>query len=227
MTEAVVVQNELAEKALSWPEQARAIVIRDQHSYDLAASRLLDVAALRKEIVDHHKPMKEAAHEAHKRICESERKLLEPVAQAESILKGSIGAWDAEQRRIREDAERKAREEAERLMAEQIEAAAMEAEAAGASVEEVEAIVTAPVVVPKIAVQTYTKAAGISTAVLYSAEVTNLRELCRAVADGRVSEQCVQANTTVLNQMARALKTTMNIPGVRVVQTNSVRAGRR
>ena len=50
---------------------------------------------------------------------------------------------------------------------------------------------------------------------VWSAEVTDIKALCRAVADGKASTECVMANMPVLNRMASALKATMNIPGVR------------
>jgi hypothetical protein len=47
--------------------------------------------------------------------------------------------------------------------------------------------------------------------------VVNIRDLCRAVVEGKASPECVMANMPVLNKMAVALKQTLNIPGVRAV----------
>lgn len=52
---------------------------------------------------------------------------------------------------------------------------------------------------------------------VWSAEVTDIKALCRAVGAGTVSTEYVTANMPVLNRMATALKGTMNVPGVRPV----------
>ena len=154
--------RELEQRALSLPEKARSIVIRDQPTYTLAATTLQDVVAIRKQITEYHKPLKEKAHQAHQAICDAEAGMLKPIADAEAILKRGIGTWHAEQSRIEEEARRKAEEEARkaqeverqrqalelekaRLAAEQASlAAATEAEAAGASKEAVDAILEQP-----------------------------------------------------------------------------------
>lgn len=57
----------------------------------------------------------------------------------------------------------------------------------------------------------------------WSAEVLDIRLLCRAVADGKASTECVMGlskdkatgkiTSPALNQMATALKNTMSVPG--------------
>jgi hypothetical protein len=219
---------DLEQRALTLPEQARAVVITDQYSYGVAVEKLLGVAALRQEIVDHHAQAKADAYKAHQSVCAMERRHLLPVTEAESLLKMKIGQWDIEQRRIREAAERQAREEAERIRIEEIEAAAVTAEAEGASVDEVRAIIEQPVISPKVYVPpTYQPAKGVSTATTYQADVYDVKALCRGIAEGTVSPNLVIPNLVALNQMARAMKTTFSVPGVRVVEVTNVRAGRR
>lgn len=220
--------EQLQSQALTLAEQARALRVIDQQSFDLAADKLRGVVALRKEIQGHYKPLKDAANEAHKRICDAERSMLAPVQEAESVLKQSVASYETTIRRQREEAERKAREEAERARLEEIEREIEAAEASGASPEEVQTIIETPVVIPTPrvvapAVQ-HTPARGVTTVQTFSAEVVNIMALCRAIADGAVSANLVAPNMSALNQMARAMKNTFNIPGCRVVATAVVRA---
>lgn len=221
-------ERALEQKALTLPEQVKGIAITNQPTYELAAAKLLDVAAMRREITEYHKPLKQKAHEAHKAICDAEARMLAPVAQAEQILKRGIAAYETEQRHKAEEERRRLEEEERRRREEEIEAAAQQAEAEGASVEEVQAIIEQPVVVPAVRPEpTFTPVAGVSTRGVWKAEVVSIRELCRAVAEGRASAELVAPNMTALNGLARAMKQTFNIPGCRVVRDTAVAAGRR
>jgi hypothetical protein len=220
--------RELEQKALTLPEQAKAIIIRDQPTYELAAEKLLAVAAMRREITEYHAPLKAKAHEAHKAICNAEAGMLAPVAEAERILKTGIATYTAEQRRIQEQREREAREAADRAAAEALEASIEAAEAEGASVDEVQAIIEQPMVAPAVYVApTIQPVSGIGTAKTYHAELVSIRELCKAVALGQVPEAYVSANLPALNGVARSTKGSMRIPGIRIVEDTQVRAGRR
>jgi hypothetical protein len=224
----VSINGELEAKALTLPEQAKAIVIVDQPSYELAAEKLLAVAAMRREIVDYHAPLKAKAHEAHKAICTAESGMLAPVTEAEATLKRAIGAYQMEQRRIQEERDRAAWEESERLRLEALEASIEAAEAEGASVEEVQAIINQPMVAPVARVaRTLQPVAGVSAAKTYRAEVVSIRELAKAVATGQAPESYINANLPALNGVARATRGSVRIPGVRIVEETQIRAGRR
>jgi len=75
-----------------------------------------------------------------------------------------------------------------------------------------EPIYVAPVVVPKT---TPKMAGGPVYREMWLAEVVSIKELCRAVAEGKASPECVMGNMPVLNKMAVALKSTLSIPGVK------------
>ena len=62
---------------------------------------------------------------------------------------------------------------------------------------------------------------------VWSAEVSDLAALVRAVADRKAPAGLVLANQQALDQLARALKETMAVPGVRVRKQTSVAAGSR
>ncbi len=252
-------------EALTWPERAKSIAIRDQESYDLAANMKMDLAALRKKIVEEFAPMKEAAHKAHKAITTKENEYLAPIEQAEKLLVGTLKAWTAEQERLRiaeqrrMEAEARAREEEDRqrriaeaaaIRAEDERraaelrrqdeearlAAALEAQVVGASEETVAVILETPVidvpevapveaymepaamVIPQVAAPTYERAKGLGISTRWGARVFSIKDLCRAVADGKAPENFVLPNMPALNARAKSDQTGMNVPGVRAVK---------
>ena len=220
-----VVEVEVMETtALAWPDRAEAITITDQLSYNEAASLLLDIVQLRKEIVLHHRPIKESANRTHKLAVAAEKKLLDPVSEAESTVKRAIGKWHEEQRAIEEKARlrlEKAQKDAEeeaRL------AIAGQAEELGATEETVNEILETRVMRPVSAVPqpTYRKASGVSTQKRWKAEVVDIKALCRGVADGTVSSELVSPNMMGLNAMARAMRSTFNVAGCKAVTEASV-----
>jgi hypothetical protein len=220
--------DDLTDKVMTLPQVAKSLIVMDQETYDLAVDKLGAVVAMRREITEYHAPLKQKAHEAHQAICDAEKTLLAPVAEAERILKRSIADYHTEQARIQAERERIAREEQERILAEAVEASILAAEKEGATTEEVKAIINQPIVAPKIHIPpTYQAAAGISIPKTYHAEVTNIRELCRAVAKGEAPETYVTANMPCLNGVARSTRGMAKIPGVRIVEDANVRAGRR
>lgn len=225
MVSELAVVERLETTALSWPERAKAVAIVDQPSYDYAAGLLIDIATLEAEIAEHHKPIKDAAFKVHKAAVAAEKRLLDPLGTAKGILKCSLSIWEVEQERIRLELQRKAEEEQRRLAEEAALAAALAAEANGATAAEAEAIMeevaAQPVYVPPAA-PTFQRATGVSTRQTWHAEVTNLRELARAVGDGRISENYIQPNITALNSAARAEKGTLRIPGVRAVMDTGI-----
>jgi hypothetical protein len=167
--------------------------------------------------------MKTTAHDAHKAAVAAEKRFLDPLNEAKRTIKSAISVWVQEQTKIRAEADRKAREEAERQEEEERLAKAVKAEEAGASETEVEKIIDtpAPVKVAEVA-PTYEKAAGVSTRENWSAKVTDLKALCKAIGEGNAPIQAVQANMPFLNSIARSGKSTMDIPGVEAVKETNV-----
>lgn len=123
--------------------QAGAITIDNEDDYKEAGQfgRLLKQRTA--EVKDFWKPLKEAAHKAHAEICAREKAMLQPLSNAEKILKQTMGAYISEQERIRREAEEAARRaaqaEAERRLQEAIALEAQgKSDAADAAVEEAE-----------------------------------------------------------------------------------------
>lgn len=70
------------------------------------------------------------------------------------------------------------------------------------------------------------KAEGVAFRSTWRADVVDLKALIMAVAAGKADVQCLTANQTYLNALARAQKSALAIPGVRAVEerTAAVRA---
>lgn len=160
-------------------------------------------------------------NEAERKRIEAERRAAEEAARKEA-------------ERIRKEAEEQARierEEAARLQAEaeaaakegndeaaldlvaQAEAKQQEAEAVVIEAEHtgnaVQAMAPATVAAPA-------KLSGVSSRENWKAEVTDLMALIKAVAAGQASPDLLTANTTAINQRAKALKGEFKVPGIRV-----------
>lgn len=105
-------------EALTLPEQAKAIAVRDQATYNQAADFKRTLAGWRKKIVEEFAPMKEAAHKAHKAITSKENEYLAPITQAEGMVAIEIRKFEDEQKRIQAAEQRRLEEEA-RLAAEE------------------------------------------------------------------------------------------------------------
>ncbi len=216
---------ELESKALTIPEQAKQITIKDQAGLDLAGELLKGIKALRKEIDATFDPIIGAAFKAHREAVAQKKKVEAPLAEAENIVKPRIAGYLQEQERIRLAEQRRLEEEARKRAEEEALAAAVEAEQAGATEEEVQSVLAAPVpIVPVSAPPTFQKVQGISTRDNWSAEVIDKAALVRAAAANSSLLALIEPNIPALNGMARSLKSAMNIPGVRAVNRPVVNA---
>jgi len=220
-----LVTTEVERTALTWPEKARAVVVKDQESYNYAANTLIEIARMEKKIKEHHEPIKTAAFNAHKVAVATEKRFLDPLNEAKIIIKRAIGTWEIEQEKIRADTERKANEETRRLEEEERLRLAVEAEKQGQPEAIVEKIIDTPKPIPITTVApTFRRVDGVSTRETWHAEVIDIKVLCQAVIDGKAPIESVQANMALLNSMARTNKASLSIPGVRAVKDIGVTA---
>lgn len=206
-------------------QQAQEIAdaIGDQATYENAAIYLQTIKAARKRVSDILDPFVKSAHAAWKRAVEERNKYDQPLDQAEGIVKPAMARWwtaeqdriAAEQRRLEEEARK--REEERRL------ADAVQAERAGDLVG-AESILEQPINVAPIVLPQAQRVNGISYREEWKHEVTNLMELAKAVAAGKVPLAAIQANAVFLGQQTRSLKGEMRYPGVRVWSAKSVAA---
>lgn len=218
-------EQQLEQTGLSTVEQARAITVRNNEDYQRAGEFIRDIKTRAGDVVAYWKEPKSAAAKAHKDICAREKAMLEPLTQAESIIKQTMMAYSRkvadEERKAREEAMRKQREEADRLLRE-----AAEAEAKGNAVEAETALNMAQMVEEMPVAQAVTapapKAAGISTRKVWKARIINADQV--PVSFGGM---CIRpVDEKLLNQLAVSSKGTMSIPGVEMYQDEQLAASR-
>lgn len=209
---------------------AAELAVSDRESFDLADAFLGAVKAYRKRIADWINPVIGAWHAGHKASVALRESLDGPAATLETTLKRRLGDYEQEQQRKLRAAEAAAAVERQRLEDEARLQAALAADAAG-DAQQAEAILTAPappmpVVAPPPAPVEIPRAQGLSFRTTYSAEVTDLGALIRAVAAGQAPIAYLQANLPALNGAARAHKEVFSVPGVRLVteRTSAKRA---
>lgn len=224
MAAAQPIAPELETRALTWPEQARALEIVTAEDFARAGEMLKGIKALAAEIEQTFGPHKRRANELHRGICAEENKAKAPLLEAERVLKISMGRFHeaqenarrAEQRRL--EAEAREREEAERVE----EAAALEAEG---RVEEAEQVLATPAplaIAP--APPAPTKVAGISAREVWRARVVDKAALVAAVAAGKAPLAVLEVNQSVLDGLARSLKSEFVLPGCEPVRETTMAA---
>lgn len=236
---AALVLASSAQKALA---DAADYVIDSHEMFALASEDLKRIKGLQKEVEEKRTGITGPLNQAVKAVNDLFRAPKEYLDKAETTLKRSMVTWTTEQERLAAEARRKAEEEAraerERLARQEAEAqeAARRAEseaqaaaeagdqaAAAKAMQEAQeaqqqaevAAMTASVMTVSPAVEAPAKVAGISGRVTYSAEVTDLVELVKAVAAGQAPIECLQAETKFLGAQARAFKKAGQLyPGV-------------
>jgi hypothetical protein len=249
MTTVPAEQVEQAGRALV--VQATAMTVTDGPSFRAAGEFLVAVKGYIRRVRDLMDPVVDAANKAHKVAVAQRASLLSHAEGAERMLKARMAEYEREQDRRRREAEAAARAEQARLEREARErqatevarlrkeeedrriAAAAAAEARGVRAA-AEKIIEAPIVVPApppvpvfvppVTVERAPEVEGVSFRDTYRAEVTDLAVLVQAVAAGQQPITLLRVNDVALNQMARALREAMSVPGVRVVKERTVAA---
>ena len=211
---------DLEDKALMTVTQAQELAVKNQVSYDSANSFLRAIKNLQEEIKGTFRPIISAANATWKSALAEEKKHLEPLEKAESLVKDKMLEWMREQERLRREQEAKLQAEAERKRQEAI----AKAEAARANGKEAKAEKyeekAANIIAPCLS-SSFDKG-SVSVRKTYHAEVASLIELVKAVAGGKVPLMSIEANLTFLNSQARALKETLDYPGVKVIAEDNL-----
>lgn len=228
--------NTRAQSALAMVE---SMVIDSQETYDLAADELKAIKFKAKGLEDQRTAITGPINKALKAVNDLFRSPSEYLTKAESIIKNKMIGYTTEQERIAAEERRKAeatiraeqarlaKEAADREAAAKIEAdrliaagnaeqaAQVQAEAAieAANLAATAQVMTAPVAAPAVA-----KVAGVSMRGVWKAECTDKAALVAFVAANLQFLNLLDVNTSALNQMAKAMKETMQIAGVRAFE---------
>lgn len=198
--------------------QAESIVINGDEDYQAAAEFGRELKRKSAEVTAFFKPMKDAANKAHKEVCQREKAMLEPLKNAEGILKKEMGRYTMEQERQRAEMERQlrlaAQAEADKKLAE-----AAAAEEAGDKAGCEAALLDAQIIdtagrSASLQVQT-PKARG--TSVSKDWQIVAVDDLLVPVAIAGVVIRPVDKGTVM--RLIRSSKGTIQIPGVTYQET--------
>jgi hypothetical protein len=199
--------------ALQIVNEAKALKITTAEENEKAAEFCKTLKAFQAEIEASYRPIVDAANKAHKAACAELKSQLAPFEEGEKYLKAAMLSWSsAERERIaktRREAEEKARKEAEEAALAEAEYLEATGDKAGA-----EAVISAPLAVAAVHVETVAKAEGTSIRETYKARVVNIKALCLAIAQGAVPAEYVEPNMAALNSLARMAKQSLAVPGV-------------
>ena len=113
-------EAELKQEATALEITAKQYAIVTAQDYESAITVGRTIKEKMGKIIDFFKPIKDAAHKAHKAICDKETEALEPLKRAETSIKAEATKYLNEQERKRREAEaalrkKLAEEEAARL----------------------------------------------------------------------------------------------------------------
>mgnify|MGYP001601365998 CR=1 FL=1 len=235
--------QQVEHQGLAIVEQARALAVVDSESFQRAGLLRQGIKAYLKKVEEVCDPVIEAGLRAHRAALKQKTILEAPALEADKLAMSRMVEYDQAQKararaaelavqrereRLEFEARAKAEIERKRLEAaaeERMVAEALEAETHGdteaaarilAAPPAPVVVVPEPIFVPSPQIE-MPKAEGISTREVWRAEVVDLPALIAAVAAGQQSLALLLPNQVALNQMARAQKGMLAIPGVKAV----------
>lgn len=208
-------------QASALQQMASACVVTTDAELQAAGESLKLVKAYLARVAEVFDPIDRAQIEA-RRVTIAQRKGLEKYAlDAEILIKTRMASYqrgvEASRRAEAEAAAMRARQEEETRRLE----AAVAAEQAGDG-QAAARILDTPTPVMVAPVAPATKVEGVSFGESWSAEVTDMLALVKAVAAGTQPLHYLKADLVALNQAARAARGTLAVPGVQSVRANRV-----
>jgi len=224
-TQIIEESQELVKKEVpALVDQANALVIRDNESYQHAGILLPIIKSMRKKVTETFGETTKKAYIAYKSAKELETRFDAPLVEAETKLKNAMGTWQYEQtmkaekeRRELQEVARKAEEEQKLNIA-----AALEKEG---QTELANTVLEQPVILAPVKSELEPpKVSGVSFRENWKAEVFDLMALVRAVAADLALINLIEPNMQALNGVAKSLKASMNISGVRPIMEKVVSA---
>lgn len=206
-------EKDLSRQVTEIEFQAGAITIDSEEDYQAAANFGRMLKQRTSDVKEFWKPMKDAAHKAHAEICSKEKAMLQPLTNAEKILKQTMGAYVAEQERKRLEAEEAARRaaqaEVDRKMQEAIDLDAA-GDAEGAEMAMMEAEVMDDMSESVAVAAQKPKAAGVATSKDW--EITGID--ASVVPTTFAGVEIRPVDTAAVMRLIRASKGSIQIPGV-------------
>jgi hypothetical protein len=196
------------------PAEVAGLEITDTASEEHAGKLLREIKKRGRELEDRRKEITVPMDDAKKAVMDLFRPASNAVAECERVVRKKLAAYAQESERKRALAEaeaaEKARKEEERLRARAEKAAAKGNTEKAAELEmQAASTVAAPVAAPA-------PASNVSYRENWKAQVSDKMALIKAVANGQASPELLDVNMSVADRLAKALKNTANIPGLRM-----------
>lgn len=224
------------------------IKVSSPDEYQRAGQLLLTAKSYMKDLEETFEPEKTRRFNSHRELCAELNRGMAPAEAIGKALSAAITNFQreaerqrqAEQARLQELARKQAEEEQRKRQEENALAAAIEAEQSG-NKELAEQIISAPIdstpawVPPVILQSSVPKIEGLSSRNTWKARVkgdpgtpeheANFLLLVKAVAEGKAPMSLLKLNDAALNQLGKAMKTQLNVPGCESYQDTGL-AGR-
>lgn len=212
----------LESHGMSIVKHAASLIVDGNEGYNAAAELLRQIKNQSKAVKDYWGPIKTKAKAAHQEVVDREKTMLNPLMQAEAIVKKNMSAYqmkiEEERRRAEEEIRKCQQEERDRLLEE-----ALRAEEQGdktgattnlAMAEMVEGMV--PVAVDAL----QPKAEGISVKTVWKARITDPDKI--PVSSNGIEIRPIDIRA--LNNIARITKGTAVIAGVEFYPEKTISA---
>lgn len=216
-------KTEISGAADATIDKAKTLTITNTTGAEMATTIGKELKVRRQTVVDRLAGMKSAAHSVHADICKLEREATEPIDAALKMLNVKVIEYDdkveAEQEAARKKADAEARAKADKEQ--EAEVARLLEEGKEDEAEEVFNEPPAPLPVPALPpMPTRTKSQGIRKT--HKARLTNIRLVCRAVAEGKLSPAAVTFNQSWFDRQAKQDEGQNPPPGVEYYQDKTV-----
>lgn len=202
--------------------------IRAHHVLTTVSGNVAVRKAVRKALVEHFRPAKQAIDRAKDAIVALERTFLDPLDRANDADEARMVEFRREQERIAAEERRRLQEIADAKAAEERRLDAIRAEEEG-DASMADAIRNTPPEPRQVRAAAAPVLATRGTHFVETwkaAEDVDVVALCRYVAANPGQANLVKANMTALNALARAVRAESSIPGVRFEKSTGVAATR-
>lgn len=212
----IVQEQQASELAMTLMDQAKAVVVRDDASYEAAGAILVAVKEGIKDVKKYWEDPIKKQQAALDVLKDRKNLMLDPLIQTEVQLKIMIGDYRIKADKERAERERVARKALEDKARAEQQALAKEMESFG-NVEAAAKVAVAPVVVPPVILQGAPKMDGVQFRDNWKAEVMDPMAIPR---------EYLIPDEKKLSAVAKALKGDAKVPGVRFWCEKVVVAGR-
>jgi len=207
------VKKEIESNIVKSTEQTMALKVIDNITYAEAGDFLISLKALEKKIKGYFGKIKKKAYDSWKEICTLENEELDKLKPATAHLNRQMVTFNLAEGKKRKKEEDRLRREAKKKAEEEWLATAIEAEKSG-NKEEAEEILEEPVFVPPPMVESFTpKIRGLAMKDNWDFEIVDIKKIPR---------NYFKIDEVKIRGVVKALKSSTDIPGIKVVNRKKI-----